>query len=159
VARVQDHLGQELPARASRAFADRRHLPGNNQDRILVRLKQVPPGLVQELLATEDRAFYTHHGYDLRGIARAAWSFVRGKGLQGGSTLTQQLVKNSSSAPSGRSPQVTELIMAVLLEAHYGKEEILETYLNEIYLGQDRDRAIHGVGSAPSSTSPNRSSS
>src|SRR5215467_1803609 len=131
VVRVQDHLGQELPLARLEPLPIGGIYPGNNQDRVLVRLSQVPPGLVQELIATEDRSFYTHHGYDLRGIARAAWSFVRGHGLQGGSTLTRK---------------VTELVMAILLEAHYGKEEILETYLNEIYLGQDRDRAIHGVG-------------
>jgi penicillin-binding protein 1B len=147
VVRVQDHLGQELPLARLEPLPIGGIYPGNNQDRILVRLKQVPPGLVQELLATEDRAFYSHHGFDLRGIARAIWSFVRGHGLQGGSTLTQQLVKNFFLTPERTlSRKVTELIMAVLLEAHYGKEEILETYLNEIYLGQDRDRAIHGVG-------------
>ena len=147
VVRVQDHLGQELPLARLEPLAIGGIYPGNNQDRILVRLGQVPPGLVQELIATEDRSFYTHHGYDVRGIARAAWSFVRGHGLQGGSTLTQQLVKNFFLTPERTlTRKVTELVMAVLLEAHYGKEEILETYLNEIYLGQDRDRAIHGVG-------------
>jgi penicillin-binding protein 1B len=147
VVRVQDHLGQELPLARLEPLAIGGIYPGNNQDRILVRLGQVPPGLVQELISTEDRSFYTHHGYDVRGIARAAWSFVRGHGLQGGSTLTQQLVKNFFLTPDRTlTRKVTELVMAVLLEAHYGKEEILETYLNEIYLGQDRDRAIHGVG-------------
>jgi penicillin-binding protein 1B len=147
VSRVQDPLGQELPLARLEPLPIGGIYPGNNQDRILVRLNQVPPGLVQELLATEDRAFYSHHGFDLRAIARAAWSFVRGHGLQGGSTLTQQLVKNFFLTPERTlTRKVTELIMAVLLEAHYGKEEILETYLNEIYLGQDRDRAIHGVG-------------
>jgi penicillin-binding protein 1B len=147
VSRVQDHLGQELPLARLEPLPIGGIYPGNNQDRILVRLTQVPHQLVLELLATEDRAFYTHHGFDLRAIARAAWSFVRGRGLQGGSTLTQQLVKNFFLTPERTiSRKVTELVMAVLLEAHYGKEEILETYLNEIYLGQDRDRAIHGVG-------------
>ena len=147
VVRVQDHLGQELPLARLEPLAIGGIYPGNNQDRILVRIGQVPPGLVKELIATEDRSFYTHHGYDVRGIARAAWSFLRGHGLQGGSTLTQQLVKNFFLTPERTlSRKVTELVMAVLLEAHYGKEEILETYLNEIYLGQDRDRAIHGVG-------------
>ena len=147
VVRVQDHPGQELPLARLEPLAIGGIYPGNNQDRILVRLGQVPQGLVQELIATEDRSFYTHHGYDVRGIARAAWSFVLGHGLQGGSTLTQQLVKNFFLTPERTlTRKVTELVMAVLLEAHYGKEEILETYLNEIYLGQDRDRAIHGVG-------------
>jgi penicillin-binding protein 1B len=147
VVRVQDPLGQELPLARLEPLPIGGIYPGNNQDRVLVRLKQVPPQLVQVLIATEDRAFYTHHGFDLRAIARAAWSFVRFHGLQGGSTLTQQLVKNFFLTPERTiTRKVTELIMAVLLEAHYGKEEILETYLNEIYLGQDRDRAIHGVG-------------
>jgi penicillin-binding protein 1B len=123
--------------------------PANNEDRVLVRLSEVPKPLIDTLIATEDRNFYTHHGFDLRGIARAAFSFVRGNGVQGGSTLTQQLVKNFFLTPERTfTRKATELVMAVLLEAHYGKEEILETYLNEIYLGQDRDRAIHGVGLA-----------
>jgi penicillin-binding protein 1B len=123
--------------------------PANNEDRVLVRLSEVPKPLIDTLIATEDRNFYTHHGFDLRGIARAAFSFVRGNGVQGGSTLTQQLVKNFFLTPERTfARKATELVMAVLLEAHYGKEEILETYLNEIYLGQDRDRAIHGVGLA-----------
>ena len=110
---------------------------------------EVPKHLVQALLAMEDRNFYSHHGFDLRGIARAVVNVIRGRGIQGGSTLTQQLVKNFFLT-SERTVQrkVTEIFMAVLLELHYDKDEILETYLNEIYLGQDRDRAIHGVGLA-----------
>ncbi|HUL93146.1 MAG TPA: transglycosylase domain-containing protein, partial [Burkholderiales bacterium] len=149
VAKVQDGHGTDLPLARLEPVAIGGIYPGNNQDRVLVRLSEVPKPLVQALIATEDRAFYTHHGYDLRGIARAAWSFVRGHGLQGGSTLTQQLVKNFFLTPERTLQRKgTEFIMAVLLELHYGKEEILETYLNEIYLGQDRDRAIHGVGLA-----------
>jgi len=149
VQKVQDGQGLDLPLARLEPLPIGGIYPGNNQDRVLVRLAEVPKPLVQALIATEDRAFYTHHGYDLRGIARAAWSFVRFKGLQGGSTLTQQLVKNFFLTPERTLQRKgTEFIMAVLLELHYGKEEILETYLNEIYLGQDRDRAIHGVGLA-----------
>src|SRR5882724_3829508 len=149
VQKVQDAQGADLPLVRLEPLPIGGIYPGNNQDRVLVRLSEVPKPLVQALIATEDRAFYTHHGYDLRGIARAAWSFVRGHGLQGGSTLTQQLVKNFFLTPERTlKRKFTELVMAVLLEIHYGKEEILETYLNEIYLGQDRDRAIHGVGLA-----------
>ena len=149
VSRVQNGQGLDLPLVRLEPVAIGGIYPGNNQDRVLVRLSEVPKPLVQALIATEDRAFYTHHGYDLRGIARAAWSFVRGHGLQGGSTLTQQLVKNFFLTPERTLQRKgTEFIMAVLLELHYGKEEILETYFNEIYLGQDRDRAIHGVGLA-----------
>src|SRR6266702_944722 len=69
--------------------------------------------------------------------------------FQGGRTLTQQLAKNFFLTPERTlQRKLTELLMAVLLEIHYEKDEILETYLNEIYLGQDRDRAIHGVGLA-----------
>jgi penicillin-binding protein 1B len=146
---VQDAQGADLPLVRLEPLPIGGIYPGNNQDRVLVRLSEVPKPLVQALIATEDRAFYTHHGYDLRGIARAVWSFVRFKGLQGGSTLTQQLVKNFFLTPERTLQRKgTEFIMAVLLELHYDKEEILETYLNEIYLGQDRDRAVHGVGLA-----------
>ena len=149
VSKVQNGQGLDLPLARLEPVAIGGIYPGNNQDRVLVRLSEVPKPLVQALISTEDRAFYTHHGYDLRGIARAAWSFLRGHGLQGGSTLTQQLVKNFFLTPERTLQRKgTEFIMAVLLELHYGKEEILETYFNEIYLGQDRDRAIHGVGLA-----------
>jgi penicillin-binding protein 1B len=105
--------------------------------------------MIDALLASEDRSFFSHHGFDPRGLARASVSVVTGKGLQGGSTLTQQLVKNFFLTPERTLwRKFTELIMAVLLEVHYDKKEILETYLNEIYLGQDRDRAVHGVGLA-----------
>jgi len=123
--------------------------PAHNEDRLLVRLEQVPPPLVQALIATEDRKFYKHHGIDPRGIARAAVAMVTGRGVQGGSTLTQQLVKNLFlTRERTLSRKATEILMAVLLELHYDKRDILETYLNEIYLGQDGNRAIHGVGLA-----------
>src|SRR5205823_13554377 len=81
-------------------------------------------------------------------LARAVMSLGSNR-VQGGSTITQQLVKNFFLTPERTlRRKFTELVMAVLLEVHYGKDEILETYLNEIYLGQDRDRAIHGVGLA-----------
>jgi penicillin-binding protein 1B len=122
--------------------------PAGNEDRILVRLGDVPQHLVKELIAVEDRSFYTHHGFDPRGLARAVRSLFSSR-VQGGSTITQQLVKNFFLTPE-RTVQrkATELVMAVLLEMHYEKAEILETYLNEIYFGQDRDRAVHGVGLA-----------
>jgi len=147
VAAVRDAQGGELPLARLEPLPIGGIYPGNNQDRVLVRLAEVPKHLVHALIATEDRSFYSHHGFDLRGIARAAGSLVTGSGLQGGSTLTQQLVKNFFLTPERTlRRKLTELVMAMLLELHYGKDEILETYLNEIYLGQDRDRAIHGVG-------------
>jgi penicillin-binding protein 1B len=146
---VRDDKGQEVPLARLEPLAIGGIYPANNEDRVLVRLNEVPKQLVQALIAIEDRSYYTHHGFDPRGIARALWSAVRGERLQGGSTLTQQLVKNFFLTPERTlTRKGTELVMAILLEAHYSKEEILETYLNEIYLGQDRDRAIHGVGLA-----------
>jgi penicillin-binding protein 1B len=123
--------------------------PGKNEDRILVGLKDVPQQVVDALVAVEDNRYYHHHGIDPRGIARALFSILSGGGLQGGSTLTQQLVKNFYlTADRTLRRKLTEMVMAVLLEIHYSKEEILETYINEVYLGQDGNRAIHGFGLA-----------
>ena len=124
--------------------------PASHEDRTLVRLDQVPRVLVAALLATEDRNFYGHFGLDPRGIARAMWvNLQAGSIVQGGSTLTQQLVKNFFLTDE-RSlwRKLREAVMAMLLEWHYDKNESLEAYLNEIYLGQDGRRAIHGVGLA-----------
>jgi penicillin-binding protein 1B len=149
VAGVRDEQGKEVPLARLEPLAIGGIYPANNEDRVLVRLSEVPKHLTQALVAVEDRSYFTHHGFDLRGIARALLSMVQGDRVQGGSTLTQQLVKNFFLTPERTlKRKATELVMAVLLEAHYSKEEILETYLNEIYLGQDRDRAVHGVGLA-----------
>lgn len=122
--------------------------PGRQEDRILVRLGEVPPLLVAGLLAVEDRDFFAHHGVQPRAIGRALLANIRAGGaVQGGSTLTQQLVKNfflSNERTLGR--KFTEALMALSLEWHYSKEQILEAYLNEVYLGQDGARAIHGFG-------------
>lgn len=124
--------------------------PLHAEDRVLVRLADVPPGLTEALIAVEDRRFYEHHGVDFIAIARAAWANVRERQIrQGGSTLTQQLVKNFYL---GRERtfwrKANELLMALALERRYTKAAILEAYLNEIYLGQDGERAIHGFGLA-----------
>lgn len=124
--------------------------PAHNEDRILVRLDQAPPYLVEALIAVEDRDFFQHFGVSPKGIARAMYvNMAAGGVVQGGSTLTQQLVKNFY-LNSDRSlvRKGTEAIMAVLLEMHYPKEEILEAYLNEVFLGQDGRRAVHGFGLA-----------
>jgi penicillin-binding protein 1B len=149
VASVRDAEGKDLPLVRLEPVPIGGIYPANNEDRVLVRLGEVPKHLVQALIAIEDRNYYSHAGFDPRGLARAAASLVFGRRVQGGSTLTQQLVKNFFLTPERTlQRKLTELIMAVLLELHYDKNEILETYLNEIYLGQDRDRAIHGVGLA-----------
>ena len=124
--------------------------PAHHEDRLLVQHHSVPPLLINTLIAIEDRGFESHHGIDPLAILRAMLANIRAGGVvQGGSTLTQQLVKNFF-LNSDRTLQrkINEAIMALLLEAHYSKDEILEAYLNEVYLGQDGKRAIHGFGLA-----------
>lgn len=124
--------------------------PVDQQDRELVRLKDVPNDLIALLLATEDKRFYQHFGVDLQGVARAVINnFSAGRTVQGGSTLTQQLVKNYFlSSERTMKRKINEALMALLLERRYSKDAILEAYLNEIYLGQDGARAIHGFALA-----------
>ena len=120
------------------------------EQRVPVRFDELPDLLIQAVLAVEDQRFYEHHGLDARRIGGALVANVKAGGIaQGGSTITQQLAKNLFLS-AGRSPvrKVREAAMAVMLELRYDKRAILEAYLNEIYLGQDGGRAIHGVGAA-----------
>ena len=124
--------------------------PSHREDRALLRLEEVPVGLVAALLSVEDRDFEHHHGVSPRAIARALVANLRAGALvQGGSTLTQQLAKGyflSGNRTWWR--KLNDAVIALLLEAHYDKAEILEAYVNEVYLGQDGQRAIHGFGLA-----------
>lgn len=124
--------------------------PTHNEDRVLLRREQLPPRLVKTLLAVEDRKFYQHHGVDPKGILRAAYENLRaGRTVQGASTLTQQLVKNFYLTQERTlERKLNEAYMAVLLDRRYDKDEILTAYANEVYLGQDGNRAIHGFGLA-----------
>ena len=124
--------------------------PAHHEDRVLVRRQDLPKPLVDALVATEDRTFFEHFGIDLKGVARAAIANLRaGRTVQGASTLTQQLVKNFFlSNERTLTRKLNEMLMAVLIDAHYSKDDILEAYSNEIYLGQDGARAIHGFGRA-----------
>lgn len=124
--------------------------PAHHEDRILIKLDQAPPYLVDTLVAVEDREFFNHWGVSLKSIARAIWvNATAGQLRQGGSTLTQQLVKNFYlTNERSITRKATEAMMAVLLEMHYDKREILEAYLNEVFLGQDGQRAVHGFGLA-----------
>lgn len=124
--------------------------PAHQEDRLLIKLEQVPPYLVETLVAIEDREFFNHFGVSPKGIARAVWvNATAGQLRQGGSTLTQQLVKNFFLTNERTlSRKATEAMMAVLLELHYDKQDILEAYLNEVFLGQDGQRAVHGFGLA-----------
>lgn len=124
--------------------------PAHREDRLLVKLDDVPALLPKILVAVEDRKFYDHYGINPLAIARAFWANLRaGKSVQGGSTITQQLVKNyflSNERTLWR--KFNEVIMAVLLDLHYSKDDIMQAYINEVYLGQDVSRAIHGFGLA-----------
>ncbi|MES3041495.1 MAG: penicillin-binding protein 1B [Pseudomonadota bacterium] len=124
--------------------------PSQNEDRVLIQLKEAPPHLVDALIATEDQRFYHHIGISVRGILRAVWvNFSSGSVRQGGSTLTQQLVKNFYLTDErSLRRKANEAIMAMLLEWHYDKNEILETYLNEVNLGQQGSRSVNGFGLA-----------
>jgi len=124
--------------------------PQHGEDRLLVRLDDVPQSIRDGLLAVEDRQFYEHWGFSPTGIARAALSnFRSGQVVAGGSTITQQLVKNYYLTPERTIiRKLREVVMAVLLELHYDKEQILESYINEIYLGQEGPRGVHGFALA-----------
>ncbi|MFJ4143946.1 penicillin-binding protein 1B [Pseudomonas sp. NPDC089734] len=124
--------------------------PKNLEDRILIKLDQAPPYLLDALVTVEDRDFYHHFGVSPKSIARALWvNTSQGQMRQGGSTLTQQLVKNFYlTNERSLTRKLTEAMMSVLLELHYSKQEILEAYLNEVFVGQDGQRAVHGFGLA-----------
>ncbi|HEB81738.1 MAG TPA: penicillin-binding protein 1B [Gammaproteobacteria bacterium] len=124
--------------------------PAHSQDRVLVKLEDVPDIFIKMLLLIEDRRFFSHHGIDPRSIARAmVVNLTSGGAVQGGSTLTQQLVKNLFLSQEKKLVRkINEAFMSLLLELHYDKRLILETYINEIYLGQQGKRAIHGFGLA-----------
>jgi penicillin-binding protein 1B len=124
--------------------------PTIKEDRILIKWQDAPEALIKGLLATEDRDFYDHFGISPKGIARAMWANVRAGGIvQGGSTITQQLVKNFYLT-SERSlwRKVNEVFMSLILEARFSKNAILEAYLNEVFLGQDGGSAVHGFALA-----------
>ena len=123
--------------------------PDNNEDRLVVSLEEVPQPLIDALIATEDRGFYEHKGVSVRAIARAVVNNFSGGSRQGGSTITQQLIKNFYlNSDRTLKRKANEALMAVLLELHYSKDEILQAYLNEIYLGQNGNRSINGFGLA-----------
>ncbi|MEM1080170.1 MAG: penicillin-binding protein 1B [Pseudomonadota bacterium] len=125
-------------------------LPLDKRDRTLVPIAEFPTLLVAGIQAVEDRQFRYHHGIDPRAILRAALRNLRSGGLiQGGSTITQQLVKNIFlTADRTWLRKFNESLMAVSLEARFSKAEILEAYLNEVFLGQSGNQAIHGFGRA-----------
>jgi penicillin-binding protein 1B len=122
----------------------------SQEERRFVRLADVPPLLLSGLQAVEDRDFKHHIGIDFTAIVRAAFANLRaGHTVQGGSTLTQQLVRNLFlSRDQNFTRKVNEALMSMLLEAHYSKGRILEAYVNDVFLGQQGDQAIRGFAAA-----------
>ena len=135
-------LAEYRPATSTRVYAGDGTLIGEfgKERRIFVPYDQIPQPLVRAFLSAEDHSFFQHGGVDLTGMARAmsrdVWSLVRGRRLQGGSTITQQVAKNvllTNDQSLGR--KVKEAILARRLEQTLTKQRILELYLNEIWLG------------------------
>ncbi len=148
ISRVEDIDGKRAlpaaqldPARIATLYG------AEQQERRFVRASDVPPLLIATLQAVEDRNFKTHHGIDPGAIVRAALSNARaGEVVQGGSTLTQQLVRNLwLTREQSYTRKFNEVLMALLTEARFDKRRILEAYLNQIFLGQQGGQAVHGV--------------
>ncbi len=118
--------------------------------RRVVSLGKVPVKCLEAVIAIEDGDFMEHHGVSLKGISRAFYrNFSSGRLVQGGSTITQQLIKNYFlTGERSLKRKVTEALMALLIEARVSKDEILETYLNLIYMGQNGSYQVRGFGAA-----------
>lgn len=125
-------------------------LETSRQVRDWISLSAIPPQIVDAILSIEDHRFYEHVGIDPRGILRAAFQNLKGGTVvQGGSTITQQLAKNLYYTQQRTYiRKLKEAFAALILEAKYSKQDILESYLNEIYLGQSGSVAVYGIGQA-----------
>ncbi len=120
------------------------------EERRLVSIEQIPMHVRQAVLAAEDARFYQHFGLDLHGIGRAMLANLRSLAVaQGGSTITQQLAKNYFLTPEKTLiRKLREMVIALVIETRYSKDQILEIYLNEIYFGQKGSVAVNGLGEA-----------
>lgn len=108
----------------------------DDQNRTPIKLDELPKYLKEATISIEDKNFYSHHGFDTGGILRAAWKTVTGQRLEGGSTITQQLVKVALLTPERTiSRKIKEAILTVATEVLYSKNQILEMYLNHIPYG------------------------
>ena len=150
VRQMRDARGGELAVVALEPEPISSYYGSDREQRDLVRIDEVPGHLVDAVYAVEDRRFEDHSGIDPRRIVGAMLANLRAGGIrQGGSTLTQQLVKNFFLTPERTlSRKLTEAVMAMIVEARYTKRQILEAYLNEIYMGRRGSTSIHGVGEA-----------
>ncbi|MGE0614332.1 MAG: transglycosylase domain-containing protein [Bacteriovoracia bacterium] len=138
------YLEPELVATLSRGVQDS---PADKQIRTIVKFQDFPAPVWQAIISIEDQHFLDHKGFDPRGLLRAVFVNLKTLSLaQGGSTLTQQLVKNLMARHTKNVfRKINELFLAIILETRFDKEKILERYLNEVYLGQIGTFEIHGV--------------
>ncbi len=107
-----------------------------NENRTIIPLEDIPPQVIYAVIAIEDKDFFNHFGFSPRGISRALIANLKGERLEGGSTITQQLVKNRLLTPERTwTRKIKELLLAIMTEQQYSKEEILEMYLNQVAFG------------------------
>ncbi|SET72345.1 penicillin-binding protein 1B [Thalassotalea agarivorans] len=154
---VEDNQVSQVYLEDSPAFVVRlepkliaRIVPDNKEDRVIAPLQTVPERLIDTLLLVEDRDFYFHKGVAPLAIVRALFAnLAAGRTVQGGSTLTQQLVKNMYlTREKTLTRKANEALMALILEYRYSKDQLLEAYINEVYLGQHYANGIYGFGLA-----------
>ncbi|MEL6807756.1 MAG: transglycosylase domain-containing protein, partial [Pseudomonadota bacterium] len=144
-----DSLAQYQPATISRIYSGEGRIIDEfaQERRLFAPAESIPPMIKQAFISAEDKNFYTHEGYDLRGIGAAAYDAVRTRGadVRGASTITQQVMKNFLlSGDRQAERKIKEIILAARVEGALSKEKILELYLNEIFLGQNS----YGVAAA-----------
>lgn len=144
-----EQLARYTPKTISRIYSSEGRLIDEfaEERRIFVPIEEIPDLVKQAFISAEDKHFYDHPGYDIRGIGGAVWQAIRsgGENVRGASTITQQVMKNFLlSSDRSVERKVKELVLAVRLEHSLSKDQILELYLNEIYLGQNS----YGVAAA-----------
>ncbi len=144
-----ESLAQYTPPTISRIYSGQGKLIDEfaKERRLFAPADTIPPLIKQAFISAEDKNFYTHEGYDLRGIGAAAFDAVRSRGqdVRGASTITQQVMKNFLLSGDRRAERkIKEIILASRVETAMSKEKILELYLNEIYLGANS----YGVAAA-----------
>ncbi|SFC74137.1 penicillin-binding protein 1B [Pseudoalteromonas denitrificans] len=147
---IKDNRGRLLSGEKLEPVQIARLSNATGQDREFVPLERMPDMLKDTLQVVEDKDFYTHHGVSPLSILRALYSNIKaGRTVQGGSTLTQQLAKNFYlSRERTLTRKVNEAFIALILDYRYSKDQILEAYLNEVYLGQAYNQGVHGMGLA-----------
>ena len=156
IAMIEEALPRQLSFESAASLASiqlepwlvSRLVSSHREDRMLLDIDKVPPMLVNALTLVEDKDFYKHHGVAPLSILRALLANIAaGRTVQGGSTLTQQLVKNLYlTREKSIVRKAKEALMAIVIDARYSKDQILQAYLNEVFVGQNGDLGVHGFG-------------